>query len=163
VGTGGRRSDRTPRPSRVCASSNTRVARPWWRPAGPESPLAEASAERRARHSPGRGKPAMRDRRVRHSPGWERRATDTVVPPPAVLSSRKPRRQPLEWPGGAGRLHQAGRAFSDGLLAWEQRRQAHRPCAQKMRCKLSGFPVALQRIRLAPCDPIYEPAPMLWK
>jgi hypothetical protein len=117
AGTGGRRSDLTPRPSRVYASSNTRVARPWCRRAGPESPLAEAAAERRARHSPGRDKPAMRDCRVRYSQGWEKRAADIVVPPPAVLSSREPRRQPLGCQGGAGRLQQTGRAFLDGLLA----------------------------------------------
>jgi hypothetical protein len=116
VGTAGRRRDRTPRPSRVCASSNTRVARPWWRRARPESPLAEAAAEHRACHSPGKDTPAMRDRRVGHSQGWEKRVADIVVPPPAVLSSREPRRQPLGYHGGAGRL-QTGQAFSDGLLA----------------------------------------------
>ena len=40
---------------------------------------------------------------------------------------------------------------------WKQRRQTHRPCAQKMRCELSSFAGAPQRFRLARWDPIYEP------
>jgi hypothetical protein len=59
----------------------------------------------------------MRDRRVRHSQGCEKRAADIVVPPPAVLSSRKPRRQPLGRDGEAGRLQRTAGAFSNGLLA----------------------------------------------
>jgi hypothetical protein len=100
AGTGDRRSGRTPIPSRVCPSSNIRVARPWRRQVGAGPRLAEVAGEFPARHIPGRDKPAAQHR---DNPAadldWDRWAADIVVPPPAALRSSEPRRQSLRHHG----------------------------------------------------------------